>query len=73
MEIISPVNDKPFTKVNLLSKDQAEAAIENAKKGALVWRATSIDDRIQIVNKFVDAFIAMKEEIATELTWLIGR
>jgi len=41
-----------------------------AQKG---WRTTPVKDRAAIITKFVQAFVAKKEEIALELTKQMGR
>ena len=47
--------------------------IENSKKSFQSWKSTSIDDRIKIINKFIDNLIALKPEISKEICWQIGR
>lgn len=37
------------------------------------WRLTPVKDRVAVLNKFVAAFVAKKDEIALELTKQMGR
>lgn len=71
--IISPANGKPYTSRFLASSQDAQAAVNRAAEAFKSWRTTSIQDRTRIVEKFVDAFVKKKDEIAEELAWLMGR
>jgi len=37
------------------------------------WGRRSLDDRIALLSRGVDAFVAGSEAIAEELTWQMGR
>ena len=37
------------------------------------WRAHAIEERAAALSAFVDAFVAERDDIATELTWQMGR
>ncbi|KAJ3009421.1 hypothetical protein HKX48_007938 [Thoreauomyces humboldtii] len=71
--IISPVNGKAHATVKLSSEAQAKEAVGRAAAAFPKWRATPLATRIQLVAKFVDAFVARKDELAEELSWLMGR
>ncbi|KAJ3158457.1 hypothetical protein HDU86_002926, partial [Geranomyces michiganensis] len=71
--IVSPANGKPFTTIKLASASAASDAVARAAAAFPTWRATPLVNRIALVTKFVDAFIAKKDETATELSWLMGR
>lgn len=71
--IISPVNSEIYKTISLLSMEDAASAVTSAKIAQKEWKLLSIQDRKTYVLKFIDALIADKEDIATELTWCIGR
>ncbi|KAI9332817.1 Aldehyde/histidinol dehydrogenase [Obelidium mucronatum] len=73
-QIVSPTTNAVIATHSLLSESEAlsrVAASKTASGGA--WRKTSLETRIQIVSKFVDAFVADGEAVAVELATLIGR
>ncbi|KAJ3386355.1 hypothetical protein HDU84_001596 [Entophlyctis sp. JEL0112] len=73
VEILSPVSGAVVTSRPLIPEPDALARVAAAHSAARAWRKTSVDSRIDIVAKFVDAFVADGEAIATELATLIGR
>ncbi len=68
MDVINPATGKAFTTVARASVAQADAAIAAAKAAALVWAATSMDDRRKAVLSLADAIAARGDEIARLLT-----
>ena len=50
-EVINPATEKPLAQLPHASKADLDAALEAAKKGLAVWRATSAYDRAKIMRK----------------------
>ncbi|TPX59283.1 hypothetical protein PhCBS80983_g02599 [Powellomyces hirtus] len=71
--IISPANGKPYVTKQLSSAEDARTAVDRAVKAFPSWRQNPLSERIKVVEKFVDAFVAQKDAIAEELAWLMGR
>ncbi|CAG8438896.1 6684_t:CDS:10 [Diversispora eburnea] len=71
--VISPIDNKPFTTINLATGEQVTETIERSKKAFLLWKKVPIEERIRIVSKFIKAFVDKKDEIAEELTRQMGR
>ncbi|KAJ3081226.1 hypothetical protein HK100_009928, partial [Physocladia obscura] len=71
--IISPASGAVVATHAQLSSVEALDRVAAAKAAFPAWRKTTLDDRIAIVSKFVDAVVADKENIAVELATLIGR
>ncbi|KAJ3056417.1 hypothetical protein HK097_007030 [Rhizophlyctis rosea] len=71
--IISPVNEKPYKIVPLASNSDVDAALSRATTAFPAWKSTPLSERVNILSKFVDAFIAKKDVISEELAWLMGR
>ncbi|CAG8560805.1 10190_t:CDS:2 [Acaulospora colombiana] len=70
---ISPVDNKPFVTIPLATSEQVEEVIKRSKDAFLSWKKVPVKERAIIVSKFVDAFVAKREEIAKELTMQMGR
>ncbi len=73
MKTISPVDGSVFVERDLASPteiDQTLASAETARPG---WKATSLERRARMLGDAVDAFVRAKDDIATEITWQMGR
>ncbi|KAJ3273257.1 hypothetical protein HDV01_004615 [Terramyces sp. JEL0728] len=71
--IVSPVDQSVYKTVPLKSTPEALEVLEISKNAQKQWKKTSVEERVKIVESFCQHFLEDKEEIATELAWLIGR
>jgi acyl-CoA reductase-like NAD-dependent aldehyde dehydrogenase len=69
----SPIDGSLYIERNYADTAQIYAALKSAKKAQAVWRNTSLDERKLICSRAVDAVVANKEQIASELCWQMGR
>ena len=53
-DVINPATEKPLAHLPHASKSDLDEALESAKKGFAVWRATSAYDRCKIMHKAAD-------------------
>ncbi len=70
---ITPIDNSVYIERPLSTQNEIDNVIENSKKSFQSWKSTSIDDRIKIINKFIDNLIALKPEVSKEICWQIGR
>ena len=70
---ITPINNSIYLERPLSKNDDIENVLGKSQKIFQKWKSTSIDDRIIIINKFIDNLIALKSEISKEICWQIGR
>ena len=70
---ITPINNSIYLERELASESKINSVIEKASTSFEIWKNTSLDDRINIVNKFIDNLIDLKDEISKEICWQIGR
>ena len=70
---ISPVDGRVFAQREPMSDLDITAAVAKARKAQRDWRATPLAERARICTAFVDAMLAMRDEIAPELSWQMGR
>ncbi|KAJ3063172.1 hypothetical protein HDU98_000977 [Podochytrium sp. JEL0797] len=72
-QIVSPVTGSVVSTCPLITESDALARVQKAHEAKGAWRKAGIEERIAVVNKFIDAFVADGENVAVELATLIGR
>ena len=70
---VSPVDGSTYVERPLAAEREVDAAIAAAVAAQREWRAHAIEERAAALSAFVDAFVAERDDIATELTWQMGR
>ena len=73
LKVVSPIDGSVYVTRPMASETDIENALSNAAAAQTQWAATSIQDRITVCNRFVDAFVAMTDDIVPELAWQMGR
>ena len=72
-QTISPVDGSVYVERGYATEKEIADAVEVAATAQRAWSNQPIADRVRICNAATDAFVAMKSEIAEELTWQMGR
>lgn len=70
---VSPIDNSVYVQRELATPAAIDEALDRARAAQRAWRATSIAERAHILSKFCDDFESQREDIATELTWQMGR
>jgi len=70
---ITPVDGSVYVERPLAAEDEVAQAIARARSRQAEWRRVPIAERVTLLSKFVDAMVSMKQEIAEEITWQMGR
>ncbi len=70
---ISPVDGRVYVERELAAGGTVDRVIHAATTAQQAWRKVALEERAVICRRFVDAFIAHRDEIALELTWQMGR
>lgn len=73
IEIFSPIDNSLVGKVQAMSKEDVNEAIETAKEAQKEWRNTELNKRIDILYKAADLLIENKEELAKLLMMEIAK
>ncbi len=73
LHCVSPVDGRIYVERPLADAAAIEAALDRAVTGQRAWSTTPLPERQALLSKAVDAFVAHGPEIATELTWMMGR
>jgi succinate-semialdehyde dehydrogenase/glutarate-semialdehyde dehydrogenase len=72
-EVINPATEKPLARLPHASTADLDRALEAAKKGFAVWRATSAYERAKIMRKAADLMRERHEAISKILTQEEGK
>jgi len=70
---ISPIDGSRLLRRPCLDAAALQAALEAARAAQAVWRAVPVAERALAVGRGVDAFVAMKDRVAKEITLQMGR
>jgi acyl-CoA reductase-like NAD-dependent aldehyde dehydrogenase len=70
---VSPVDGRVFVERPLADAAEIDTALGAAATAQLAWKQTRLAERQALLSKAIDAFVAHGPEIASELTWMMGR
>ncbi|MDW5377796.1 aldehyde dehydrogenase family protein [Halomonas sp. HP20-15] len=70
---ISPVDGSVYVERELADPARVEATLDRASVAQRAWREVPLGERARYCSAMVDAFVAMRDELAEELTWQMGR
>jgi acyl-CoA reductase-like NAD-dependent aldehyde dehydrogenase len=70
---ISPIDGSVYVELELATAAVIDEALDRARAVQREWRNTSVEDRAKVLSRFCDEFESQRAEIATELTWQMGR
>ena len=72
-KLISPVDGRVYAERESASPAEIDRVFSLARDAQKSWAARPLDERIAFCLKALDAMLAMRGEIAEELTWQMGR
>ena len=70
---ITPIDNSVYIERPLSSDNEINDILDKSKRSFISWKNTSIDDRIIIINKFIDNLLNFNAEVSKEICWQIGR
>ena len=73
LKTISPVDGRIYVERPLQTAAAIDRALDAAHTAQRHWAALPLATRCDILTKAVDAFVAQANDIATEITWQMGR
>jgi acyl-CoA reductase-like NAD-dependent aldehyde dehydrogenase len=73
MKTISPVDGRVYAEREPASAAHIDATLQRAREAQRGWRAVPLAERCALMERFCAAFEARGAEIATELSWQMGR
>ncbi|HET7715494.1 MAG TPA: aldehyde dehydrogenase family protein [Bauldia sp.] len=73
IKIISPIDGSVYAERPVATDTEVDRAVSAARAAQRQWRKVSIAERGRYVLAFLEALLAMNDEIVTELAWQMGR
>jgi acyl-CoA reductase-like NAD-dependent aldehyde dehydrogenase len=73
LKLISPIDNSVYATRESASLEQAQSAIAAARVAQKAWAQRPVSERVALVQDFVAALIAMKDELVPELAHMMGR
>jgi acyl-CoA reductase-like NAD-dependent aldehyde dehydrogenase len=70
---ISPIDGRVYVELELATPAVIDEALDRARAAQRAWRGTSVTERATILSRFCEIFESQRADIATELTWQMGR
>ncbi len=70
---ITPVDNSVYLEMEYHDKNDINTTLELAKKAQKEWRKVPIEEKIVLLNKFVEILSKKSEQIAKELAFQMGR
>jgi acyl-CoA reductase-like NAD-dependent aldehyde dehydrogenase len=69
----SPVDGRVYVERELAGPLEIDAALALARVAQTHWRSTPIETRAAVLTRFCELFETLRDEVAEELTWQMGR
>ena len=73
VKVISPVDGSLYAERPIASDAEIASALTAARAALPEWKAVPVNERACYVLAFLDALLAMNDEVAVELAWQMGR
>jgi acyl-CoA reductase-like NAD-dependent aldehyde dehydrogenase len=73
LKLISPVDGSVYAERPYTTDTALDAAISRARTAQATWALTPVAERAKQTIAFLDAVLAMNDEIVPELAWQMGR
>jgi acyl-CoA reductase-like NAD-dependent aldehyde dehydrogenase len=73
LKTISPIDGRIYVERPLQSAAGIDHALDAAQAAQRAWGSVPLAARCEILGRAVDAFVAKAGDIATEITWQMGR
>ncbi|CZF79155.1 Succinate semialdehyde dehydrogenase [NAD(P)+] Sad [Grimontia celer] len=72
-QTITPVDGSVYVERPFATASEINTALESAAKAYPLWKNTSLEVRQALCRKAVECFVDKAEDIAEEITWMMGR
>ncbi|MDX5366532.1 MAG: aldehyde dehydrogenase family protein, partial [Alphaproteobacteria bacterium] len=73
LKVISPVDGSIYAERPLATWAEVDGALNAARSAQAAWKFVPLAERAALCQRFVEAFLGMKDEIVPELAWQMGR
>jgi acyl-CoA reductase-like NAD-dependent aldehyde dehydrogenase len=73
VKIITPIDGSVYAERPLARDTEIDSAVTAARAALPAWRSVPVAKRARYALAFLDALVAMNDDIAVELAWQMGR
>jgi acyl-CoA reductase-like NAD-dependent aldehyde dehydrogenase len=73
IDCVSPVDGRLYARRPVATAAQIEQALQRARTAQVSWQQVPVPERVQIIERFCQQFEQRDTDIATELSWQMGR
>jgi acyl-CoA reductase-like NAD-dependent aldehyde dehydrogenase len=73
LKVISPIDGSVYAERPIASGAAIDAALSAARAALPQWKATPVAERSRYILAFLDALLAMNDDMTVELAWQMGR
>lgn len=70
---ISPIDGRELVRRPIMSEAAIDSALATARQAQKTWRAIPVPERVRAVGAFLDALLAMNQEVVPEIAQQMGR
>jgi len=72
-KLINPANETVFRTIEPTPEAEIEAVLKRMRRAQQAWRDVPLERRIEVCRPFLEAFRAMKEPVALDITRQMGK
>jgi acyl-CoA reductase-like NAD-dependent aldehyde dehydrogenase len=73
LKIISPIDGSVYAERPVARDADIEAAVSSARGALAEWKTVPVPERARYMLAFLDALLAMNDDVTVELAWQMGR
>ncbi len=73
LSVINPYTEEAAFTLPMLSRGDLDRVVARAREAGRAWRETPVPQRVALCRKFADAFAAMRDSIAADITLQMGK
>ena len=73
MDIVNPATETVFRTIEPTSESEIDSILSRMRAAQRPWRDVPVEERVEICRPFIDAFRSMKEAVALDITWQMGK
>ncbi len=73
VKIVSPIDGRVYAERKVATGAEIESAVAKTRRARQVWGEVTVKERAKFLEHFLDALLAMNDEIVPELAWQMGR
>jgi acyl-CoA reductase-like NAD-dependent aldehyde dehydrogenase len=73
LKLISPIDGSVYAERPVARDGDIEAALSSARGALAEWKTVPVPERARYILAFLDALVAMNDDVTLELAWQMGR